>query len=129
MFKSCSRCGKIHDTRFQCGKRAWHTRNPDAEERKLRRTNAWKEKSVEIRDRSNYLCAACKAEGKYTYEGVEVHHIVKVTDDPSLLLEDSNLICLCQQHHRMADRGDISGEKLRMWVNERDGHIPPWSAK
>lgn len=123
MYKACSRCGKIHSSKYKCNVGRVYN---GGEERQLRNTNAWHKKAEEIKERSSFLCAACREEGIYTYDGLEVHHIVKVKDDPSLLLDDSNLVCLCVKHHKLADRGEISGEKLNKWVNERDGRYPPY---
>jgi 5-methylcytosine-specific restriction endonuclease McrA len=60
-----------------------------------------------IREDSQYLCEVCRSYGVYNYDNLEVHHITKVKDDPSRLLDRDNLICLCRQHHKMADKGKI----------------------
>lgn len=62
--------------------------------------------------------------GTLTYEGLEVHHIIKLRDRPELLLEDSNLVCLCVRHHKEADRGEIDAKALYALVRQRD-EIPP----
>lgn len=90
------------------------------DESKYRNTYRWHKKSKDIRERSNYLCSVCQDEGIYTYDGVEVHHIVKLSDRPELLLEDSNLICLCKDHHKEADDNKIDKEYLYKLVKERD---------
>ena len=90
---------------------------------KGRYTSAWHQKSEEIKERSNYLCAVCLDNRILTYDGLEVHHIVKIADRPELLLEDSNLICLCVQHHKRADRGCISPDYLMRLARLRD--TPP----
>lgn len=118
MFKSCSRCGKIHDTRYKCnaGQDIYKSR----EERKLRSKNAWTEKSLEIRERANYLCEVCKDKGIITYDDIEVHHIVKVKDDSSKLLDNYNLVCLCQNHHKQADKGKIDVDYLLDLAKKRE---------
>lgn len=44
------------------------------------------------------LCVDCEASGRIT-AATEVHHIVKLRDDPSLRLEPSNVMCLCKSCH------------------------------
>ena len=117
MFKSCSKCGKIHDTRVKCD--VGRVYNVTTESR-LRSQYCWTKKSQQIRERANHLCEVCRANGVYTYDNIEVHHIVKVKDDQSKLLDDDNLICLCQEHHRMADDGQISKDELIRLVKIRE---------
>ena len=118
MWSTCNKCGKVHTKGFKClaGKRIYQADR----ERKLRSTYKWTEKSKEIRDKAHYLCEVCKAEGRITYDGVEVHHIVKVKDDESLLLENENLICLCTTHHKQADNGEIDKDFLKDLAHKRE---------
>ena len=118
MFKSCAKCGKIHSSNFICheSKRVFVKGN----ERKLRSTNKWTEKSKEIRERANHLCEVCRDEGVFTYKNLEVHHITKVTEAPDLLLDDNNLICLCQEHHKKADDGSLAKDYLIRLVEKRE---------
>ena len=119
MYRSCSRCGKIHDTRYECKtvKRIYK----DTDDRKLRSKYAWTEKSKEIREKANHLCEVCRDEGIITFNNLEVHHIKKVRDDESLLLDDFNLVCLCQQHHKQADSGEIDVNYLKKLAKKREG--------
>ena len=114
----CSRCGKIHKKGFICpkAKRIYE----GGTERKLRSSYAWTEKSKEIRERAHHLCEVCRDEGAITYDGIEVHHIIKVKDNNDLLLDDNNLICLCAAHHRQADNGEIDKDYLRSLALSRD---------
>ena len=118
VWKCCSRCGKIHTQGFTChaGKRIYH----GGSERTLRSTYKWTEKSKDIRDKAHYLCEVCKAEGRLTYDGVEVHHITKVKDNTDLLLDDYNLICLCAAHHHAADHNQIDKEYLLSLARQRE---------
>ena len=124
MYKSCSKCGKIHDTKYKCNaiKRIY---NNDIKERKLRNTYKWQKKSEQIRHDSNYLCAVCRDNGIYNYANIEVHHIVKLKDAPNKLLDENNLICLCQKHHKQADKGKISIDYLRKLVDNRQKRVTP----
>lgn len=117
MLRACSRCGRVHSSSFKC-----HAASlPQTNEQALRNKSKWHKKSEDIRARSYYLCAVCKELGDYTAQAVEVHHIIKLKDYPQGLLDDSNLICLCVEHHKQADRGELDPDYLRELADERDG--------
>lgn len=122
MYKSCSRCGSIHSYNYKCNLGKVYR---GGQERKLRRLSAWKYKSLEIREKANYLCQVCKDQGVYTYDNLEVHHINKVKDNPSLLLDDYNLIALCVEHHKLADKGEIDKNYLLNLVYDREKTASP----
>ena len=117
MYKTCSRCGKIHPFDYKCTKGKVYS---GGEERKLRNTYAWEKKSKQIREKAQHLCEVCRSEGRLTYNNLEVHHIVKVKDNTSLLLDDYNLVCLCQEHHKKADKGLIDADYLRKIADDRE---------
>ncbi len=119
---TCPHCGRVHSTVYHCSDKP-RRKYVRKEVEKGRYTSAWHQKSEEIKERSNYLCAVCLDNRILTYDGLEVHHIVKIADRPELLLEDSNLICLCVQHHKRADRGCISPDYLMRLARLRD--TPP----
>ena len=118
MYKACSRCGKIHDEGQRCS--IGRIYKSIGNERKLRSSYKWTKKSQEIRQRANYLCEVCRDRGVITYEGVEVHHITKIVDDESRLLDNSNLICLCEEHHSQADNGTLDADYLRRLAVARE---------
>lgn len=124
MQKSCRWCGKIVPYDHDCTKRPRHE-GKRTEEEQGRYTNEWRHKSIEIKERSQYLCAVCKDNNRYVYDNLEVHHITPLRDRPDLLTEDSNLICLCGRHHEQAERGEIDVEYLHGLVQNRDN--PPSS--
>jgi len=122
VLKSCGRCGKIHDFNFKCNYgRVWK----ETKHRDLRSRYAWTLKAKEIKEKANFLCEVCRAKGIYKYEGLETHHIVKLDDDESGLLDDYNLICLCTSCHKLADAGGIPLEYLRELARAREENIPP----
>ena len=124
MFKACSRCGKIHDTRFKCNAGKITKKIYKYDEDKLRNTSQWHKKSLSIRERQNFICAVCYDLKQYPYGfAEEVHHIEKLKDRPDLLLEDSNLIGLCIPHHKLADSGMIDRGYLKKLAVSRDN--PP----
>ena len=122
MFKACSRCGKIHDSRFKCNVGKVYT---GGEERKLRSSYDWTKKSKEIRESAQYLCEVCRDKGIYTYEGLEVHHIDKVKDNKDKFLDDNNLIVLCVKHHKDADAGRLDKDYLRKLAESRGREESP----
>lgn len=114
---SCSKCGKMHPRGYKCNKGLKISYKKEYD--KARSTYAWTTKARQIKDDANGLCEVCKALGVYTYNNLEVHHIVKLKDNPEGLLDDNNLICLCVEHHKQADAGEISAEYLRGLVERR----------
>lgn len=111
MFKSCSKCGKIHNTNFNCYVGVDYKKYEKGV-RKLRNTYQWHSMAKKIKEENKYLCAVCLDTGVYTYTNLEVHHITKLKDDTSLFLNSNNLICLCRYHHLMADKGYLEKEYL-----------------
>ena len=96
MWRSCPRCGRIHSTKTKC---PYIRTYPDAPERRIRSTYEWTQKSIEIREKAQYICEVCRdKENRFTYDGVEVHHIVKIKEAPTLSMDDYNLVCLCKEH-------------------------------
>lgn len=124
-FKACSRCGKIHDTKYNCkhNKPKYdYSKYGTQEERKLRSTKAWADKSLEIREAAQYLCEVCRDKGIYNYNSLEVHHITKLRENKAGLLDNDNLVCLCTEHHKQADRGQISKDYLIKLAKERNNN-------
>lgn len=122
MYRACSRCGKIHDSKHNCqhNKPKYdYSKYGTQEERRLRNTKAWTNKSVQIREQAQYLCEVCRDKGIYNFNNLEVHHITKLREDTKGLLMDSNLICLCVKHHKQADRGQLSKEYLKKLAQQR----------
>lgn len=123
MYRACSRCGKIHSTKYKCKVNApkidYSRYKYESEERTLRNTSAWANKSKEIRQEAQYLCEVCRDQGIYNYNNLEVHHIEKIRDNKDRLLDDSNLICLCVYHHKLADKGQLNKEYLIQLAEQR----------
>lgn len=118
VYKACSRCGKIHRADYTCNVNRVYR---GGEERELRSSYAWAKKAQEIKEKASYLCEVCRDRGVYTYKGLEVHHIEKLTEAPKRLLDNSNLVCLCVEHHKEADKGKIKREYLENLARTREG--------
>ena len=121
MLKACSKCGKVHSYNFVCKASRIKRQTDDTD--KLRSKYSWTLKSLEIREKANYLCEYCRKNNVYTYKDLEVHHIEKLRDNPLFLLDDRNLVCLCHTCHVLADAGKISAEELKALARARDGHV------
>lgn len=114
---SCSSCGKIHEATYICDKKkANMKRNRDRYKEKLkgtkdiRSTGRWKRKANDIKVRDLGLCQMCKHNMDMLSDmrlfnaiNVQVHHIIKIKDNPDLAFEDSNLITLCRYHHDLVE--------------------------
>ena len=118
MLKACSKCGKIHAYNYKCNVGVENNREKTDEQR-LRSKYAWTKKSRQIRQDANNLCEVCRDNGVYTYDNLEVHHVTKLSVDKNGLLEDENLICLCVEHHKQADAGEIEKDYLLSLIAKR----------
>ena len=119
MFKMCSKCGKVHQYNKRCYKNeGYRKRNTNAN--KFRNTTEWRNKSEEIREDSKYLCALCLLNNIYNYNKLEVHHIEPIEENFERRLDNYNLICLCNEHHREAEQGNIKREDLFELAKQRE---------
>lgn len=114
---TCQKCGKLHPQGYKCTAPRQYKKT---DERKLRSSYDWTKKSLEVRDKAHFLCEVCRDNGVITYEGVEVHHIEKLSDNKDGLLDNSNLVCLCQKHHKEADAGMIDKDYLKRLAEHRE---------
>ena len=122
LLKSCKYCGRIHDSKFDCGKKPVRKyRRKEAEQ--FRYTSKMKKKSEQIKEDAKYLCELCLDEGRLTTSNLETHHIEKLTSRPDLALDEDNLICLCRRCHERAERGDITRARLIEIAHRRNN--PP----
>ena len=101
---SCSRCGRVHP-RGQCTKAPLPRRyKPRTGTQDLfRNTAAWQRKREQIKERDLHLCKLCLFNGKITNTALEVHHIIPVSVNDKLRLDDDNLITLCSSCHALVE--------------------------
>lgn len=110
MLKVCPQCGKLHDFNAgPCQAKRFKRNTPAV---RFRNTSQWQKKRNEIRERDKNLCQICLLDEfdthrMYSYDNIEVNHIVPIMEDFDQALDDSNLISLCSHHHKMADKGLI----------------------
>ena len=113
---TCQYCG-IVPRGHQCKHKKSRQKSGDRQSDRFRKTKAWTDKSIEIRQRDRFLCQVCLANLYDTitwlnYKTVEVHHIDKLEQNYDRRLDERNLISLCSYHHKMADKGDIPKQIL-----------------
>jgi len=84
----------------------------NTKESQFRNTNAWIKKRNQIKKRDKYLCQLCLKDNIYTYDNLQVHHIIPIAKDYNKKLDSNNLITLCRMHHEQAEKGIISKEEL-----------------
>lgn len=93
---------------------------------KFRSTKAWQRKRVEIKERDLYLCQVCVRklyplkDRTYNTDDLEVHHIIPISEDYDKKLDNDYLLTTCQQHHEMAERGDIPRRVLLAIAREQN---------
>lgn len=118
MLKACPYCGRIHDSRYDCGKKPKARPKADTATQRFRGSGAWKTKREQIRKRDKGLCQLCLrgyagTQRQYEYDDLSVHHIVPIEEDYSRRLDDSNLILLCAYHHEVAEAGRVGRNLLK----------------
>lgn len=132
MRKSCPHCGRIHDVMYKCpqAKHRQSRNKKTYEYDRYRNTISWQRKRDEIKERDMNMCQIC-VRGLYKYgarqyntNGISVHHIVPLKDNYELRDENSNLISLCECHHKMADSGEIPKKVLQKIALEQE-QTPP----
>lgn len=122
VYKTCARCGSIHDINITCYKnKQFKKKNTEAD--KFRKTYKWHQKTITIKTRDKYLCRICIAKifnttHVYNYNKLEVHHIVPLDEDFSKRLDEDNLITLCCYHHKLAEDKVINRYILKLLTNE-----------
>ncbi len=111
MLRSCHWCGRIHDTSIVCSKRP-APKKESTEHTKLRTCRRWDKARKDANARDKYVCRVCAQNGHLTVDGLETHHIVPLSEDPSRAYDLDNLITLCVRHHKAADVGKIDRSML-----------------
>lgn len=113
MLVSCKYCGGAHQRGFLCSKRPPDNRTKDKSHIRLFRSGrAWRTKAKAIKSRDLFLCAACKDQGRYVFHGLECHHIRPLARAWSDRLNAYNLITLCQECHKQAEKGLLAAGYL-----------------
>jgi 5-methylcytosine-specific restriction protein A len=115
MLVSCRYCSAFHKRGEQCKNRPKHTnykKETNAITR-FRSSRLWQKKRHEIKVRDKFLCQACKKNGLYQFNKLEVHHIIPISQSWNKRLKNNNLITLCHLCHKQADNNEISIDLLK----------------
>ena len=129
MLKSCKYCGRVHDSKFNCGKKP-QSKKEITDKDKFRSTAAWQCKAEEIKQRDSYLCQICIRDLydtfiKYNYSDLSVHHAIPLEDDFDKRLDNDNLLTICGRHHEMAEKKEIPLKVILEIIREQERGIPP----
>jgi 5-methylcytosine-specific restriction enzyme A len=85
-------------TRF-CVNHAFQRRVPDERESAARRGYDYRWQKFRLHYLAkNPLCVDCKCVHRYK-EATDIHHVVKLRDNPGLKYDDKNLMPLCHECH------------------------------
>ena len=114
--RSCQYCGKVHPTDFDCGKRPVRRKETTAAI-KMRNSGQWRRVRLKALERDHHLCRVCLEAGRYTYEGLEVHHIFPLVEDAGRAYDLGNIVTLCTRCHKEADAGKIDRLELQRLAN------------
>lgn len=136
MLRSCPYCGRIHDGKYICPQKQQKIEDRQSYRSKsnqkiynFHRSQDWKNKSIEIRQRDSYCCQVCirglhEPIRKYETDDISVHHIVPIAEDWDRKMDNDILVSLCRRHHEMADTGEISREELMRIAEEQEKAAP-----
>lgn len=125
MLKSCKFCGKVHDSKYNCGKKPVRKKIKYTQADRFRSTRDWTEKSIEIKRRDNYLCQICirnlyNTFRQYNYNMLSVHHAIPINADWDRRLDNDNLITVCSMHHKMCEDGEVPYEVVKQIIDEQE---------
>ena len=125
---SCNHCGRIHEKKFDCGKKPVYIRKR-YEKDVFRSSYTWQKKAKEIKERDNYLCQLCLRGYRGTRSRINntrlsVHHAVPLKQDYELRLENENLITVCDIHHELLEKGVISLKEAKSVIREQEKRSP-----
>ena len=123
MLKACPYCHKFHKRDKKCPLRPKFKKKGTKIE-KFRNTASWQKKRKEIVERDLHMCRLCAIgyDSDVRYESsIEVHHIVPMSEDFSMRLDNDNLVSLCYRHHAMAEDASIPRSVLRDVIASRPG--------
>lgn len=123
MLKSCSYCGRIHDSKHDCGKKPV-CRKIRGKKDVFRSTAEWQRKAKEIKERDNYLCQICvrnmyETNRRLNSENLSVHHAIPLENNFEKRLDNDNLLTVCSKHHEMAESGKIPLQIIQKIIAEQ----------
>lgn len=129
MKKSCVYCGRIHDSKYDCGMKPKKFKKRNIKDA-FRSTAMWQRKTVEIKERDGYLCQICLRDlhgtkRRINHEKLSVHHAIPLQEDYEKRLDNDNLLTVCDMHHEMAERGIIPYDEIKEIIDEQERGVSP----
>ena len=123
-YVTCKYCG-VTTRGHRCPYRPKEKPKESTEQRRFRNSQAWIKKSAEIKTKSRYLCEVCMEDkyntiNQFNFDKLETHHIEPIGENYGRRLDNYNLVVLCQQHHKMAEKGDIPRDYLFKLAEKRE---------
>ncbi len=123
ILKTCKYCGIVQYNHV-CPQRRFRERK-NTEIEKFRCSNKWQNKRDEIKKRDLYLCQICIREIyntviKYNSKELSVHHNIPIKEDYDKRLDNNNLITVCNYHHELCEKGEISREQVQEIINKQE---------
>lgn len=82
------------------------------------KSTEWNKKRLQILRRDHFECQKCKYVKHKLTRATVVHHRVHLKDDPFLMLEDDNLISLCNTCHNEEHPEKRIKNKRKYFTNE-----------
>ena len=123
MLKSCKYCMRIHDSKYDCGKKPKKIQSR-TEHDAYRNTSDWQRTRERVKERDNYLCQIC-IRGLYdtkiilNYDDLSVHHAEKLESNFEKRSSEDNLLTVCERHHKMCDSGEIPLNVVKEIIKEQ----------
>lgn len=125
MLKSCQYCGRIHDSKYDCGKKPKRIIKKNTEAYRFRSTTAWQLKRKEIKERDSFVCQIClrnlyEPERRFETDNLSVHHAIPIEVGWDKRLDNDNLLTCCDKHHEMMEDGRIPYEVAKKIIDEQE---------
>lgn len=114
----CEECMQQHMINTKARHREYKWRRKDKEAQALYSSKRWKVVRDKVKARDNGLCKLCYSDNKIRYMDT-VHHIITVEECKSLILEPSNLICLCEKCHQRVHNAYKASMKDRIGMQQK----------
>lgn len=129
MMRSCAYCGRIHDSKYDCGKKPKRIRKRNDKD-SFRSTAQWQRKTEEIKERDSYLCQICIRDlydttCRLNGNRLSVHHAIPLQIDYDKRLDNDNLITICDKHHELAESGAIPYTTIKDIIDEQERGVSP----
>lgn len=81
----------------------------------------WNKTRQQVIVRDNGICVLCFLKHNRIFsKALEVHHIVKRIDDPSLMYDLDNLVTVCRECHEELEKLPVKKQKELLGIKEKD---------